>query len=111
MAKKKKQAVDPQQQQLHDLIELKKMRQAGYSSCFLTASTVARAKQFQKMYAMEDIPVYFADDTSVKAVIRSNPGVVLVRDSRVLGLWDWRRLPAPEEVDFAGFGQTYGFDR
>ena len=90
---------------------VKKMRQAGYSSCFLTASTVARAKQFQKMYAMEDIPVYFADDTSVKAVIRSNPGVVLVRDSRVLGLWDWRRLPAPEEVDFAGFGQTYGFDR
>lgn len=29
MAKKKKQAVDPQQQQLHDLIELKKMRQAA----------------------------------------------------------------------------------
>lgn len=90
---------------------VKKMRQAGYESCFLTASDVERSEKFRKAYGLEDFPVYFADNTAVKAVIRSNPGVVMVRDSRVLHLWDWRRLPCPEEVDFAELCRKYGFDR
>lgn len=77
---------------------VRKAREAGYECCFLTASAMAQAEAFKVLYGLEDFPFYFADDTAVKAVIRSNPGIVLIKDAYVLNLWDWRRLPAFEEV-------------
>ena len=82
---------------------VKRMQEAGYESCFLTASSVAEAENFKNAYGLSDFTFYYADDTSIKAVIRSNPGIVLLKNARVLKLWDWRRLPSPEDVDFASF--------
>ncbi|MDE6493244.1 MAG: DoxX family protein [Bacteroidales bacterium] len=82
---------------------VRRMREAGYESCFLTASPVEKAESIRKEYDLTDFPFYYADNTAIKAIIRSNPGIVLLKSARVLKLWDWRRLPAPECVDFAAF--------
>lgn len=71
-----------------------KAQEAGVECCFLTASSVVRAEGFKKEYGLEDFPFYYADNTSIKAVIRSNPGIVLIKGAYVLKLWDWRRLPS-----------------
>lgn len=73
-------------------------REAGVDACFLTASSMAQAETFRQKYGLEDFPFYYADNTSIKAVIRSNPGIVLVQNAYVLKLWDWRRLPSFNEA-------------
>ena len=89
---------------------VKRLREAGYESCFLTSSTVKEAEECKKAYGLEDFMFYYSDNTAIKAVIRSNPGIVLLRDAWVLKLWDWRRFPAPEDIDLAALSQEAGFD-
>lgn len=89
---------------------VKEMESAGYESFFLTASPVARAMDFASEYGLEDFRFYYSDNTAVKAVIRNNPGIVLLRNSTVLKLWDWRRLPEASQVDFAALSQEYGWE-
>lgn len=73
---------------------VRQAREAGIESSFLTADSVAQAEAFKGLYGLEDFPFYYADNTAIKAVIRSNPGVVLLQDTYVKKLWDWRRLPS-----------------
>ena len=44
------------------------------------------------------IPYFFADATVLKAMIRSNPGMILVKDGTVLGKWHYNDVPEKEEV-------------
>lgn len=88
---------------------VKRLREAGYESCFLTSSTVQEAEDCKKAYGLEDFMFFYSDNTAIKAVIRSNPGIVLLRDAWVLELWDWRRFPEPEEIDLAALSRAYGF--
>lgn len=39
---------------------------------------------------------YFTDGTTLKTIIRSNPGLMLLKDGVVLGLWHYHDFPAPE---------------
>ena len=89
---------------------VKRLREAGYECCFLTSSTVKEAEECKKTYGLEDFMFYYSDNTAIKAVIRSNPGIVLLRDAWVLKLWDWRRFPAPEDIDLAALSQGVGFE-
>lgn len=73
---------------------VRRAQEAGIDCCFLTASSVDRAEEFKQQYGLQNFPFYYADNTSIKAVIRSNPGIVLIKNAYVLKLWDWRRLPS-----------------
>lgn len=44
-------------------------------------------------------PFYFGDATLLKAVIRSNPGLVLLQDGTVLNKWHYNDLPTAEEIN------------
>ena len=44
------------------------------------------------------LPVYFADATVIKTIIRSNPGLVLLQDGIVRGKWHHKDTPEIEEV-------------
>jgi hypothetical protein len=39
-----------------------------------------------------------ADDVMLKTIMRSNPGLLLLKDGKILGKWHHRHLPTIEEV-------------
>ncbi|AZQ61224.1 DoxX family protein [Flammeovirga pectinis] len=44
------------------------------------------------------IPYYYADATVLKAMIRSNPGVMLVKDGTILGKWHYNDTPTAQDI-------------
>ncbi|SDL77989.1 DoxX protein [Catalinimonas alkaloidigena] len=44
------------------------------------------------------LPYYFADATVLKAMIRSNPGLMLLEDGVVRGKWHYHTIPSPDEL-------------
>lgn len=42
--------------------------------------------------------IYQADDILLKTIIRSNPGIVLMRDGKILAKWHIRQLPAYQDI-------------
>jgi hypothetical protein len=43
-------------------------------------------------------PYYVNDATSLKTIIRSNPGLVLIKDTMVLDMWHYNDFPSFEEI-------------
>ena len=43
-------------------------------------------------------PFYLADDILLKTIVRSNPGIVLMKDGKILDKWHYKKLPAFEDV-------------
>jgi hypothetical protein len=39
------------------------------------------------------------DQTELKIIIRSNPGLVLLKNGVVVDMWAWRDFPAFEDLD------------
>ena len=72
---------------------------AGHKVVALTkfndATTVA---DFAKTAGI-DYPFWYGDDIMLKTIIRSNPGVVLMKDGVILGKWHHSKLPAFGEIE------------
>jgi hypothetical protein len=49
--------------------------------------------EVQAMY-----PIYTVDETALKTMIRSNPGLLLLKNGVVLAKWGWRDIPEYKEV-------------
>ena len=69
----------------------------GVEPIVLTSSGTAIYDEFRHEYQLA-IPYYFADATVLKTIIRSNPGLVLLRNGRVRGKWHFRDVPTVKEV-------------
>jgi len=70
----------------------------GYRFYCLTASDAQGRQRWRDMTGAE-YPFCFSDETTLKTVIRSNPGLLLLKDGRVMGKWSHNRMPqiAPED--------------
>ncbi|MFK7773054.1 MAG: DoxX family protein [Saprospiraceae bacterium] len=43
-------------------------------------------------------PIHMADDILLKTIVRSNPGIVLLKDGKVVQKWHYKQLPNFDEV-------------
>jgi uncharacterized membrane protein YphA (DoxX/SURF4 family) len=69
----------------------------GYSFICLTSSLFGEIKKF-RMDNGADFSFYSADDAVLKTMIRSNPGLILIRNGIVLDKWPFRDFPSYDSV-------------
>jgi len=71
----------------------------GYPFYCLTASSAKAITRWQDMTGAE-YPFCQTDDITLKTVIRSNPGLVLLKDGKVIQKWSHNTLP--DETELSG---------
>ena len=69
----------------------------GIAFYCLTASTEKPISRWIEMTGAE-YPFCTTDETTLKTMIRSNPGLMLLRDGKIVGKWSHNRLPNAETM-------------
>ena len=89
------QADDARLDLLNELYEY--ARDHGYAFYCLTSSTESNIQRWREMTGAE-YPFCMTDGITLKTVIRSNPGVVLLKDGIIIRKWSHNDLPAFDET-------------
>lgn len=76
--------------ELHDILIT--CRQEGVEVFPITASSSKEVEDFRQKHDLQ-IPFYYGDKTNLKSIIRSNPGLVLLKGNIVRKNWPSTRLP------------------
>ena len=63
----------------------------------VTASTDSDINRWRDLTGAE-YPFCTADETTLKTIIRSNPGLLLLKDATIIGKWSHNQLPDPDEL-------------
>lgn len=76
----------------------------GFRVHCLTSSTEAQIEQF-KMDRQPAFPVCTSDETTLKTIIRANPGLLVLREGVILAKWNHRDVPdaAAFKANFTAF--------
>jgi uncharacterized membrane protein YphA (DoxX/SURF4 family) len=69
------------------------VEQTSYPIWFISGSSFSDIKEFESLYRPA-VSICSADKTFVKSIIRSNPGIILLKGSVVVKNWPARRLPS-----------------
>ncbi|OQX81280.1 MAG: hypothetical protein B6D61_00915 [Bacteroidetes bacterium 4484_249] len=69
----------------------------GISFAILTSSIPDDVRQFKETYGI-DAEFYYADDVSLMIMIRSNPGLLLLKEAVVIDKWHYNDFPTFGEV-------------
>lgn len=80
---------------------------SGIKLVILTSSSPQVIAQKQKDLVFENGEFCFVDDISLKMMVRSNPGFVLLKNATVLGKWHWRNVPDPTSIDYNALSKKY----
>lgn len=72
-------------------------RDQGYKFICLTSSTGTVLDRF-KAKANPSYDFYFGDEITLKTIIRSNPGLLLLRKGTILDKWHYNDIPSPEKM-------------
>jgi hypothetical protein len=75
-----------------------KARTNDYSFIFLTDTKYMETDtdaiaELKKELGRDDLDIYYSDDKSIKGLIRSNPGIILLENGIVKGKWSCRNIP------------------
>jgi len=63
-------------------------KEKGIDFYILTASGTDEAKNINN-----GLEFYSVDETTLKTIVRSNPGYILLKDGIIVGKWSWANLP------------------
>ena len=69
----------------------------GYNMIGVTASGTDVVKQWTENAGAE-IPFLFCDEVPLQTMVRSNPGLVLIKDGVLVNKWSHSRIPSDEEL-------------
>ena len=72
-------------------------RQNGYRFYFATASTSDEITFYTSEYQLP-FNFYTADNIMLKTVVRSNPGLVLIKNGTIIKKWHYNDLPSEDEL-------------
>ena len=75
-------------QQIKELSE--RAMEMGYTVYCFSASTQEDYDIVKKEYNL-DFDLLFCDETTLKTIVRSNPGIVTLNKGTITGKWSWRR--------------------
>ena len=73
-------------------------QEAGYGFYCLTSSGEQAIENWKEMTGAE-YPFCLADAVVLKTMIRSNPGLMLLHDGKVVGKWPSTALPTPQDIE------------
>ncbi|MFP4447192.1 MAG: BT_3928 family protein [Bacteroidales bacterium] len=91
-------ASDKNQESINELARLAIEKYGNQSFICLTAST---ENEIEKYKDKHEVPYsfYHTDEITLKTIIRSNPGLVLIKEGTVLDKWHYNDIPTPEMVE------------
>lgn len=69
-----------------------------YPFAVLTSSIPTEIEKFQKETHTENIEYLFADDIILKSMIRSNPGLIILKDGVIIAKYGFRSIPTTSEL-------------
>ncbi len=78
--------------------ELAKAGKDKFRFYCLTASTNEHIDKISKELGL-DFNIYMSDEIMLKTVVRSNPGLVLLKNGSVIRKWHHRDFPQPDEMN------------
>lgn len=68
-----------------------------FSFALITASIPEQASLFREQQKLE-MQIFFADDIVLKTMVRSNPGLILMKGGYVLGKWHFNDIPSFSQI-------------
>lgn len=69
----------------------------NFETWILTSSGRETFEAFRHKYQLAS-PYYFADATVLKTMVRSNPGILLLKDGKVLAKWHYNDTPLVDDI-------------
>lgn len=76
----------------------KEAEEAGYDLIALTGSTQNAVEDFRHTH-QTPYRFYLSDEIELKTIIRSNPGLLLMKEGVVKGKWAHRRIPEFDQIE------------
>jgi len=73
------------------------LNKKGIPIVLVTATDLRTAKHIEVRYGLR-IPVFQADETDLKAMIRSNPGLLLLHHGVILKKWHYHDFPGSRQI-------------
>ncbi|MFA6199988.1 MAG: BT_3928 family protein [Bacteroidales bacterium] len=70
----------------------------GCQTALVTATQIKKWADFTERNNWKDVLMYSTDDKAIETMMRSNPGVVMMRNGVVVKKWSWRCLPDFSEL-------------
>ena len=80
-----------------EITQLTEELNAELEAWVLTANDEATYENFRHEYQLA-LPYFYADGTVIKAMIRANPGLILLNDGVVLGKWHNNDIPTAQDI-------------
>lgn len=79
----------------------------GHEFAILTASAETACANFLQNHPDNVIPIYYSDDKAIKTMMRSNPGLMVMKNGVVLKKWSARCIPEFNEVNLEALYNKY----
>ena len=88
-------ALEPDANEIDEIYEY--ANDHGYRFLCLTASTEKAIKHWQDITGAE-YPFYVTDETTLKTIVRSNPGLLLLKDGTIIRKWGHNDMPSSQQL-------------